>query len=457
MKTLIWLLVLVAGFGLMLVAYFALGRVDESAPWAAAFMYVGKGEPVAAPDAPACSAARLRYLPLPEFLGDLARQLETSSMPALGRALKGRRERVILDSSLRQDVTPEMLASGRLPQPGCDEVVRGWSAAHQDAIVVAGKRLEVVGTLRRDAALFSKTYLLAPDSPAAGLFAPGSPEVLDAYIPRMSWREAAGAEMQKRLAAEFPPDRFSPVGSDVRLEAGPYFLYLAGMAVMLLGGSVLFVRLYAWLAGVVTWRVLAEPLAVLGRWRRLLYGVHAVVFGLMVLAAAVVYFVPPVQSLLLGALHAEVEGGAGPLGVAGKVYRSGNIALAALTTVGINFLLGSLGSITLPSVVVPGVGSLVEVFRSLIIGLSLAPTTARMSGMMLPHSLTILVEMEAYIVATLFALMVPIYLFRRSEGPTWYGRYGRALLVNLKGLLIIFGILAVAAVYEATEVILQLR
>jgi len=457
MKTVLWLVVFLAGFGLMLAAYFALCRVDESAPWAAALMYVGKAEPEETVDAVPYTEARLRLLPLSEFMRGFVQGFESTSPPAVRRTVLSLRESIILDSAFRKNFTPEVLAEGRLPRPGSDEVVRGCAAAHGDAIVVAGRRLEVVGTLRREAALFSKAYLLAPDSPAAGLFAPGATDVLNACIIRMPWREAAGAEMQKRLGAEFPPDRFSVIGGDVRLEAGSYFLYVAGLAVMLLGGSALFVRLYAWLAGVVTWRVLQEPLAVLSRWRRLLYGLHVAVFGLMVLAAAGVYFLPSVQSVLLGAVHSEVAGGSGPLGLAGRVYRSGNIPLAALTTVGINFLAGTLASITIPSAIVPGLGSLMTVGRSLVVGLALAPTTARMSGMMLPHSLTILVEMEAYIVATLFALMVPTYLFRRSEGPTWYRRYGRALLVNLKGLLIVFGILAVVAVYEATEVILQVR
>jgi hypothetical protein len=131
--------------------------------------------------------------------------------------------------------------------------------------------------------------------------------------------------------------------------------------------------------------------------------------------------------------------------------------LAAVVTLAVNFFVGTLASITVPSMVIPAIGSLAMLLRSLVIGVVLAPTTVPLAGLMLLHSFTILVEMEAYIVATLFALLIPIYLFRRSEGPTWYRRYGRAILVNLKGLLLIFGILAVVAVYEAIEVILQFR
>ncbi len=292
---------------------------------------------------------------------------------------------------------------------------------------------------------------------AAGLFEAGQADVLVACIMRMPPQESHTAELRKCLAAAFPRGRFTPVPADVRVEGGPYFLYLGGMALLLLGGSVLFVRLYAYLAGIVPWTVLRRPLEALCQWPRLLYGLHAFFFGTFLLMAAIVYFVPAVQSLMIGAVQDEVAGGRGPLGFAGKAYLSGSIPLAALATLGVNFILGTVLVISLPSIIVPGCGSLVMLVRSVMVGLMLAPTSVRMAGVMVPHSLTILVELEAYIVATFFALMVPIYLFRRREGPTVPDRYGRALLLNLQGLLLVLAILAVAAVYEAVEVILQFK
>jgi len=457
MKTWIGLLVLLAGFGLMLFSHGQFGGAGSPSPWADAFMYVGKGEPEKTDDAVPFTEARLRLLPLSQFMREVVQEFEKVSNPAMRRALLSLREGIVLDTAFREDFTPEMLAEGRLPQAGSEEVLAGASVTHKDVVAVAGRNLRVVGVLRPEMAHFARVYILPPDSAAAGLFAPGDEEVRNAYIVHLPRDDAVQVETRKRLQAEFPRDRFTPVVGDGRVEVGPYFLYLLGMALMLFAGSVLFVGLYAYLAGIVPWPVLRGPLAALRDWRRLLYGLHALFFGIFVLAAAGVYFLPPVQTLLVAALRGEIEAGTGPLGVAGKAYGSGSVALAAVTTVGINFLLGSLVSITLPSIVVPGLGSLVTVFRALLIGLALAPTTTHMSGMMLPHSFTILVEMEAYIVATLFALLIPIYLFRRSEGPTVFRRYGRALLVNLKGLLLIFGILAIVAVYEAVEVILQIR
>ncbi|MHC4132976.1 MAG: stage II sporulation protein M, partial [Planctomycetota bacterium] len=70
---------------------------------------------------------------------------------------------------------------------------------------------------------------------------------------------------------------------------------------------------------------------------------------------------------------------------------------------------------------------------------------------MLPHSFTLLLEGQAYILATFFALLIPVYLFRKSEGPKVLHRYGRALMINLRGYLIVLSILIIAAIYESVE------
>jgi hypothetical protein len=457
MKTLIWMLVLLAGFGLMFYSYRSSRSAAEPPSWADAFMYIGKGEPEKTDDAVPFTEVRVRLLPLSQLMRAVVQELEKAPNPAIRRAVLSLRESLIMDSAFREDFPPEALAEGRLPQAGCEEVLAGASAVHKNVLNVAGRKLQVVGVLRPEMVHFARVYILPPDSTAAGLFAPGDEEVRNAYIIRLPRNEAVKVETRKRLQAEFPPDRFTPIVGEMRMEAGPYFLYLCGLALMLLGGSVFFVRLYAYLAEVVPWAVLRDPLTALRDWRRLLYGLHALFFGIFLLAAAGVYFLPSVQAVLVSMLQSEIHGGSGPLSIAGKAYATGNIPLAAAATLAINFFIGTILSITLPSVVIPAIGSLAMLLRSLVIGLVVAPSTVPMAGMMLPHSFTLLVEMEAYIVATLFVLLIPIYLFRRSEGPTVFRRYGRALLVNLKGLLLIFGILAIVAVYEAIEVILQIR
>ena len=77
---------------------------------------------------------------------------------------------------------------------------------------------------------------------------------------------------------------------------------------------------------------------------------------------------------------------------------------------------------------------------------------------MLPHSLTLLLEGEGYILADVLRLdhpdrRPPAQLRRQSV----HAISGLALLLNLKAQFWIALVLAVAAIYEATEVILMNR
>lgn len=156
----------------------------------------------------------------------------------------------------------------------------------------------------------------------------------------------------------------------------------------------------------------------------------------------------------MGLVGSQVTSGEGVLGTAGKAYGSGVIPIAAATTFGINFFIGSLVHITLPSLIVPASGALLAAFRATLWGVLLAPTFTDLSRAALPHSWTILLEGEGYILATFFALLMPIYLFRPQLGKV-PARYGRAVAVNLQGGLLVAAVLLVAACYEATEVILM--
>jgi hypothetical protein len=81
----------------------------------------------------------------------------------------------------------------------------------------------------------------------------------------------------------------------------------------------------------------------------------------------------------------------------------------------------------------------------------------QVAGLMRVHSITLWLEGEGYILAMFFGLLVPVFLFRRREGLSVRQRWRHALLINLKGNLLVLGILALAAVFEALEVILQIR
>jgi hypothetical protein len=119
-------------------------------------------------------------------------------------------------------------------------------------------------------------------------------------------------------------------------------------------------------------------------------------------------------------------------------------------TFGINFLLGSLAYITLPSVLLPGSGAFLACIRATAWGLLLAPTLQPLAYAMLPHSLTLLLEGEGYILAALFGLLIPVHILQSSLGGNPLTRFGRVVLLNLKAKFWIALVLAVAAIYEAS-------
>jgi len=457
MRSLLWLAVLLAGFGLMLFSYWHFQRIADPNPWTEAFMYVGKGKPAGDVSQLPCEAAQVRHLPPGKIWSEILREVEQADPRAAAQLKFALREKVVRLPGFREDFTPEMLASGRLPRPGTDEILAGGETAHRGALDAWGTHFTVVGVLDRSVALLGRAYVVPGDAVSKAPFEDRSDEVYSAYILRMDRREALRLEMRKRLAAAFPPRQFRVEAGIVRVGPGSYGLYLAGMALLFLGGSALFMRVYEGLARVIPVAWLRAPFEAARDGKALLGGLHALLFGTIILLSAVAYLVPPFQILPLMAVNQTMSEGSGPLGVAAQAYMSGSIPRAAVVTLIINFFLGSLAYITAPSVVIPGVGVWLTWLRAVLIGFLMAPTMLQLSTIMLPHSFTVLVEMEAYVLAAFFAALIPVYLFDTSKGPGVWRRYGRALLLNLKAYAVILALLTIAAIYEATEVILMMR
>src|SRR4030042_6096368 len=99
------------------------------------------------------------------------------------------------------------------------------------------------------------------------------------------------------------------------------------MALLFLGGSLALFKVYYLLADRVGNKWLRLPLAEIRRYKRLFIGLHFTYFGVAILFMLVAYLLPELQVCLLTGIKAQVEGGSGPLGVAGKAYMSKNIPI----------------------------------------------------------------------------------------------------------------------------------
>ena len=451
-----WLIAAAVGFGFMAFSYFNYQHDSGSNPGKDAFMCIGKGRPQSEAEGIEYVARPIRLLPMSrraEGFVHIAHGID----PNVEKSYRvSSQEKVILYSDLAADFSDQMLQWGRLPSPGADEAVAGSEAVNKDQITINGRTFKVVGQFSRQVRLFADSYLIGDDGAAGGLFNTDDETAQYAYILRLPKKLLRDSQTREHLAKVFPKSDFVTYHPMIRTQAGAFGLYFAGLALLFLGGCLALYKLYCLLADRLGNKWLRAPLAEIRRYRYLFIPLHGIYFGAILLFMFVAYCLPELQFCLLSAIQSQVTDGSGPLGVAGKAYMSKSIPLAAVATFGINFLLGSLAVITVPSVILPGVGALVAGFRAMLWGLLLAPTFDVLSGSMLPHSFTLLLEGEAYVIAAFFALLIPVYLFRSAEGPGVARRYGRALLLNLRGNLLVATVLVIAAIYEAIEVIVAI-
>ena len=475
MRTWAWAVPTVLGLALMILSFDRLLKVDPEAPWAYGFLCIGQGEAAKPLDVGTPISTRLRYLPasasdqaMLKGLGGAAPETRA----ALGARFRPKLIELPVDA---MSLLAGRLREGRLPERGKDEVLAGSQAPHEDQLNIAGRALKVVGVLQPSVGLFSDSYLAPKDKSLDGVFPRSDPAVQPVEVIRMSAGEFGNRKILAQVIEAFPRESFILLVPEVRSGPSAFALYLGGQALFLLGGTGLLIGLYRWLSGRVTWPVLAEPLQELARRPRLLWGVHLIYFGLFVVGAVAIYQLPALNTVLMAAVQGELSSkGNGVLAVAGRAYGSGSMIYAVVVTFIVNFFLGSLAMITLPSMIIPGAGALLAAFRATCWGLLLGPSQVTLAYVMRAHSGTLLLEGEGYILAAFFALLIPIYLFGSSaplqkaavadllelepaaseeQASTAWSRFKHAVVLNLKANVLVAIVLVVAACYEAFEVI----
>ncbi len=183
-------------------------------------------------------------------------------------------------------------------------------------------------------------------------------------------------------------------------------------------------------------------------------GLNILYYGLVILGMIyVAFFNPGLQNTLIQAVGQSFT--EGPLSAVGNAYGGGQVINATILTFVVNLFMGSLVTVTLPGLIIPFSGLLMGVYRAILWGLILSPANAGMAGPMIPHSLTLILEGQAYILA-----MLAVYIQGKAFlKPSAYGVAGH-LRGYVEGLrrtgwiyLLIVLFLAVATIYEALEVI----
>jgi hypothetical protein len=176
---------------------------------------------------------------------------------------------------------------------------------------------------------------------------------------------------------------------------------------------------------------------------------YAIVGAAMIIVAGN----PQLQEALTQAVVASFT--EGPLATVFDAYAGGNVLMAIVLTFAVNFFLGSVLVLFVPSLLIPFGGIAIGLIRATLWGLLLAPTTPELQVAMIPHSLTLVLEGQGYILAMLGAFVLgKAFVSPSSVGASrWRDGYARGLRQEGRIYVLVALVLAVAAVYEALEVI----
>lgn len=428
---------------LSMAAYFETKWSDEQ-PWSNAILMLGKSSlfPVPPDDAHGVWARTVsRRVPAAE--------------DALFESLNGLARNEGIDLSLSQ---PErviavelpvgemgvLLLSGRLPEPGKPEVLAG-DLARDDPFELDGVEFQVVGRMKRGVSGFLFTYLL-PYAPGIASHFKDSTEV------QRGWIHLNGLAVLDELRSGQEQEEAEFIGGQTRTQDAFAAFAIFGLVLVAAGGAKLYMRLFE--------RMSEPPTPVLGpllretvQRPRLFRTTHAVLYGVFFVFMTIGIEWPLLNYRLTEYMTAVFsEGG---LSYIGDAYASQNILQAAIATYHNNYVVQTLGYTFLISVPPLALGVLKTVASFALVGFAMTPIWAGAASGYVFHSITMALELEAYIVACFVVMVWPIHLWRGINGKG----FGRELFLGVRifiGGIILTGVmLAIAALYEAASLILM--
>ncbi|MQY45856.1 stage II sporulation protein M [Rhizobiales bacterium RZME27] len=193
---------------------------------------------------------------------------------------------------------------------------------------------------------------------------------------------------------------------------------------------------------------LRHALSLIRRHRKEFIVVNAAFFGLFAATMTVTLLNPEIQPAILDTVAGIVR-----TDLAVKAYLSGNLFYAVSATLAVNLGVAVM-LISIPSFLVPFFGVVFAMVFAAAYGVTLAPI-GPYAAAMVPHSITVLIEFQAYIIAAFGAYLTgrAIFLPAGGEKRSVSQRYttAAARVVSLYALVV--PLLLLGAVYEAFEII----
>jgi hypothetical protein len=432
------LFVAAAGLAGLFVVASTAGQWLEEAPWAD--KVVLRSKPQEGADAVSFTLRRLGPHALAEgALSGFEQGLIVAARQSFGGAGAGAGGLWIAGE---QGTDPEFLAplleSGRLPEPGQPEALAG-DMAPGDSFSAEDVTFTVVGRLDRRAALFSRSFVIPYHADFDALVPEDEPTRV--WVAPES--QAPGGEGEQGVRT------FTKAGM-VRMPGGWHGGAIAALAAVLLGGAGLQALALMRLARLRI-PVLGPSLEALTAHPVLLWGGHIGLYGAWMLFMCLAPAAPRSQATFLALISGVFT--EGHLAYIGEAYTSKNVLLAAAATWVNNYLLQTLGLTFIFSLLLAPWGLLKTLLSFTVLGFAMSPGGANLVQGFTYHSVTMALELEAYVLACFFVGVFWLNLARllAAERP---GRFlARSCVMYASGAALTGVLLAVAAAYEAVTLI----
>ncbi|MCL4693896.1 MAG: hypothetical protein KJ060_15465 [Candidatus Hydrogenedentes bacterium] len=375
--------------------------------------------------------------PLAEQLHDIDGGAEVIAL--LGLEM---RERIIA-----MELSPEqwqaLTASGSPPEPGKRQVLAG-PLCRLEEFTVDGETFTVTGKLQRGTAGMAFSYLLPYDDAVAPLFTEEAGATTGWLEPEGQTREPTEEEIAA-LESEAQQIIAPMVPTTMPLAWGGFL----GILLVTIGGAVFQVRVLFRLIRI----PLLEPIiAPMRQYWTLFVAVHLLCYGAL-FAATLAAFAMPLLNLQVLTFVTEIFT-TGELSHLGDAYMSGNVISAAWFTFKNNFVVQTLIYSIAPSLIVPFLGLFKTMLNLAVAGFALAPLWTDLLSRFTYHSVTLSLEVEAYVVAAFGICLYPIYIARALTS----GEPAKGLLkvppMLIASIVVSGALLFLGAVYEAVTLIL---
>jgi hypothetical protein len=229
------------------------------------------------------------------------------------------------------------------------------------------------------------------------------------------------------------------------------YLCIAGLCIAAVGGGFLHQGLFRRFLARAP-RVFRPALRAFVDLPRLVFFMHVFLYGVFFASTLPTLAYPFINVMMQEYIrHAFSDGS---LGYVGEAYGSGNVLRAAAATWLNNFVVQTAGLTMLLSIIVPMLGVLKTAASFAVAGLGMTPLWTGMPAVFVPHSITMVLELEAYIYACVAVCVFWGHIARGIRA----GRTGDAahesLMTLLSATLLAGVMLGVAALYEAASLIL---